>query len=229
VYIPELVCPADSPEKGKPTGAWLSYVANSGMPDVAGTDFPPDWPANGPFLDRFAVPLGDDVSLDWIDKHDGTGQTLMLSENLDASKWTDTDEARVGFVWVANVVDGEPDPGGELLRINADRGLGDGSIRFARPSSNHPGGVNVMYCDGRSEFLTESVDYLVLVRLMTPDDLALKLAGTDEPVEAPFRLTPDDRLTPEVGVSPENSNPPADGSEAKESGQPRGPDRSAPR
>jgi prepilin-type processing-associated H-X9-DG protein len=195
VYIPELVCPADSPEKGKPTGAWLSYVANSGMPDVAGTEFPSDWPANGPFLDRFAAPLGAnvllaprDVSLAWIDERDGTGQTLMLSENLDAAKWTDTDEARVGFVWVANQVDGEPNPGNLLHRINAERGLGDGSIRFARPSSNHPGGVNVMYCDGRSEFLTETIDYLVLVRLMTPDDLDLKLAGTDKPVDPPFRL-----------------------------------------
>jgi len=194
VYVPALVCPADAPHKGKPPGAWLSFVANAGMPDAPRGEFPPDWPANGPFLDHFAVPPAGDVSVAWLDAHDGAGQTLMLSENLDANRWTDTDEARVGFVWVENLVDGEPDPDGLLHRINEERGSGDGSIDFARPSSNHPGGVNVMYCDGRSEFLTEEIDYLVLVRLMTPDDLSLTRPGSKEPVQEPFRFTPEDRL-----------------------------------
>ncbi|WP_425395506.1 DUF1559 domain-containing protein [Aeoliella sp.] len=40
----------------------------------------------------------------------------------------------------------------------------------ARPSSNHPGGVNVVFASGRAQFLRESVDYKVLRALMTPND-----------------------------------------------------------
>ena len=40
--------------------------------------------------------------------------------------------------------------------------LGD----YARPSSNHPGGVNVTFCDGHYHFLREDVSYYVYQTLM---------------------------------------------------------------
>ncbi|QDU54602.1 DUF1559 family PulG-like putative transporter [Aeoliella mucimassa] len=40
----------------------------------------------------------------------------------------------------------------------------------ARPSSNHPGGVNVTFASGRAQFLQEKIDYKVLRALMTPND-----------------------------------------------------------
>lgn len=40
----------------------------------------------------------------------------------------------------------------------------------ARPSSNHPGGVNVVFASGRADFLRENIDYKVFRALMTPND-----------------------------------------------------------
>lgn len=39
---------------------------------------------------------------------------------------------------------------------------------FARPSSNHAGGVNMSFCDGTTKFIADSLDYRVYQALMTP-------------------------------------------------------------
>lgn len=39
---------------------------------------------------------------------------------------------------------------------------------FARPSSNHPTGVNAAFCDGHTRFLSQDIDYAVFCMLMTP-------------------------------------------------------------
>ena len=41
--------------------------------------------------------------------------------------------------------------------------------RFARPSSFHSGGVNVVFADGHGAFLREDIPYWVYVQLMTPN------------------------------------------------------------
>jgi hypothetical protein len=41
---------------------------------------------------------------------------------------------------------------------------------WARPSSNHGGGVNVAFASGRVLFLRETIDYGVFIALMTPYD-----------------------------------------------------------
>jgi len=38
-----------------------------------------------------------------------------------------------------------------------------------RPSSYHPGGVNVTFCDGHTRFISQDVQYSVYCLLMTPD------------------------------------------------------------
>ena len=38
---------------------------------------------------------------------------------------------------------------------------------YARPSSFHPGGVNVIFCDNHLRFLSDSIDYHVYKQLMT--------------------------------------------------------------
>lgn len=43
---------------------------------------------------------------------------------------------------------------------------------IARPSSNHPGGVNVGFADGRVIFVTESINYRIYQAMMTPDTRA---------------------------------------------------------
>lgn len=186
--LPELICPANRPREDEPT--WMSYVVNSGMPDAAASaDVPADWRANGVFMDRF--PVGKAISLPvdlaYVEKHNGLGHTLLFSENVDSGLWTDSDEPLVGFVWVANLVDDKPDPGDKLLRVNQRIGEGDASHLFARPSSWHPGGVNVAFCSGRTMFLSEDVDYLAYTRMLMSDSSNIRYAGTMEFVKSPYR------------------------------------------
>ncbi|MBA3313361.1 MAG: DUF1559 domain-containing protein [Planctomycetota bacterium] len=76
---------------------------------------------------------------------------------------------------------GSPGVGNELV-LQASYGLSDasgdnGTInsnlsgqigRHPRPSSNHTGSVNVIFCDGRGGALSESVDVTVYARLLSP-------------------------------------------------------------
>lgn len=194
--IVELICPAD-PRRGASSSVdnAMSWVVNTGMPDAekfgAGKfgALPADWNANGIFQNQFdehaaSEPL---VSADWLSSHDGLESTLLMSENVDAGKWTGADEPLVGFMWVAELVEGIPAPGDRLLRINRLRGHGDGGVRFARPSSFHAGGVNAVFASGRTQFLSEEIDWLVFARLMSSDGANAKFPGTDSPVPPAYR------------------------------------------
>ena len=169
VYLADLVCPDNRPEDVSETSTAMSYVVNCGMPDA---DFagggPADLAANGVFFDRFVDPATAVVmTLEDVEAGDGLAETLLLSENVDAGNWTDSSEPQVGWVWMPGAGEDAAPPEEDLLSINHGTGAGDGSYRFARPSSHHPGGVNAAYCDGRVEFLAETIDYLVYRRLMT--------------------------------------------------------------
>ena len=41
-------------------------------------------------------------------------------------------------------------------------------LNYARPSSHHPGGANIAFCDGSARFLAEDIEYDVYCQLMTP-------------------------------------------------------------
>lgn len=191
IFIKELVCPADRPPGSARVLARTSFVVNTGQPDVLATDdIPADWLANGMFTDQFTAtgPRAKSHSIDSLNDQDGSDYTLLLSENIDAGRWTDTDEAQVGFVWVAGFVDNEPAPGRAVHRINQQIGLGDGSIRFARPSSYHPGGVNAVFCSGRTTFLNDEIEYLVFAQMLSSDDSAVMLPGSNEFALEPYRV-----------------------------------------
>jgi type II secretory pathway pseudopilin PulG len=184
--LPELLCPAQGRFAGD---APLSFVSNCGMPDVSDDpNLPPDWQANGLFFNR-ALPAPQQVktSLAWLTKHDGTKVTLLFSENVDAGSWRDADEARNGFLWAANVQDGEPSSLPTIWPINQHRGQGDGTIKFARPASEHPGVVNVVMADAKTQALADQIDYLVFQRLMTADGAQVKAPNTNEPLPEPWR------------------------------------------
>lgn len=130
-------------------------------------------------------------SLDYVSEGDGTSMTLLLTENLQAGNWYDTDTARISFGYPVANADGQVPlgsghtfestekplnthfSGGTLTtaksqdwRINANKkakGL------LPRPSSNHNGGVNVIMCDGAGRFLSEAIDLHVYLKLLTAD------------------------------------------------------------
>lgn len=46
------------------------------------------------------------------------------------------------------------------------------------PSSNHPTGVNVSFCDGHTQFMSQDIDYSVFCLLMTPWGQMCNTPGT---------------------------------------------------
>lgn len=70
--------------------------------------------------------------------------------------------------------------------------------RFARPSSYHPGGVNVVFADGHTYFLAETIDAVVYAQLMSPNGKSARVAlsGTSPgPVRAIFDPSATDPTT----------------------------------
>jgi len=157
--------------------------------------------ANGIFNNKYAgtgsaiQPTGEPVRSD--DIKDGLGNTVLLSENLQALPWAHTmvslaDSAAVlrtpsypaqsrfvqGFVWHyedPNNFNGAPSVNGSH-KVNGALGTEDIFITrqnaanaqdVARPSSAHVSGVNVGFADGSSRFVTNEIDYRIYQAYMT--------------------------------------------------------------
>lgn len=192
VYIPDLVCP-DSGRIPKPNiGQPLSYIANCGQPDAGPGLMPRDHLANGVFMDR--IDGKQIMELEFLFEHDGIENTFMLSENLDAGQCFESAESKIGFVWIDSFKDSEPQlDTNRLLAIN-QRSTDPFSDKFARPSSNHVGGVNVSFCDGATKFINDDIDYVAYVHFLTSDGFEPKQPGTDQWVAPPYRLELDNNL-----------------------------------
>jgi hypothetical protein len=185
-----LVCPSDPRAGGE--GTPLSYVVNCGMKDWAGSaTMPRDWAENGVFFDQFTgdARVADNkadqspimhTSSAFISRHDGLQNTILLTENVDAGDYTDVDETRVGVLWnPRGTIDKtkkpphlSPPDANMLINHGAGRshrpGNADPAI-FARPSSYHHGGVNMIFCDSHLKFISDKIDYYVYCLLMSPD------------------------------------------------------------
>jgi prepilin-type processing-associated H-X9-DG protein/prepilin-type N-terminal cleavage/methylation domain-containing protein len=156
VHWGELVCPSDNDG----TGDVLSYVVNCGRPDVDFTDKP----ANAVFLNLYEKSIQSNSR----SIADGLTNTIMLSENIQADRWTvmtsEEAERLTGMVW--------HDTENPARRINGDRNsraTEAPTMDYARPSSYHSGGVNAAFCDGHVEWLRDDIDYKVYQQLLTPD------------------------------------------------------------
>lgn len=126
-------------------------------------------------------------SLNYINSADGTSKTMMITENIHAQAWSylgDGDTHRdakhhFGFVW-HNTASGSE---AALRRINGSNQAGavdgnlfwpasssapyaDGEV-YGYPSSNHPGGVNISFCDNHIVFIADDIDPRVYAMSMT--------------------------------------------------------------
>lgn len=198
------------PSGGSGGGGGTSGGGSAGSSQTgASGGSPRDWPANGVFHDRYTydkrlqqnqnnnqLPPMVRMNKDYISRGDGLEQTLMISENVDATDYTfDTGsnnnylyaEQALGFIWEAGTVDTNVTPPLvvptiESRRMNVQIGQGDGiSYDFVRPSSYHPGGVNVAFCSTRVIFLRDDIPYFVYCLLMTPNGAQAALPGTQAP------------------------------------------------
>ena len=216
ITVEVLVCPSDVPTALGATP--LSFVVNGGMPDwiAFNEQFPPpppttmqmpgalyksrtpyDFPQNGVFMDHDPETLRDygssNISSASVSTQDGTTNTLLLSENLDAPDWLQfepggrlrepTDD-EVTFVWRDAETRVGPLPPSPTCNVNGKAGTNSQlpQYDFVRPSSNHPGGVNVVFCDGHTRFLREDINYLVYCALMTPYGSQVRVTGEQFPV-----------------------------------------------
>jgi len=221
ILVQLLICPSDARDTS--SGPPLSYVANAGQMDAmpSNTNNPPpgDHAANGVFTSRWEgdpnAPARPIVKTTKDSIIDGTSNTLLLSENLDARYYHDADadysnKANLGtkityndpgyanspdpksperyttFVWWGRLQPQDLDanslaPLNALRKINGKPATGSTesleSMSYARPSSNHPGGVNVTWCDGRSGFLSEGIEYGVFCLIMSSNGKKTNPAG----------------------------------------------------
>ncbi len=66
-------------------------------------------------------------------------------------------------------------------------GTNPSGLAYARPSSNHPGGVNAFFCGGNARFIAEDIGYHVYTQLMTSNQNGVML--TQSPVTTPLTTT----------------------------------------
>ncbi|MAG93566.1 MAG: hypothetical protein CMJ48_07435 [Planctomycetaceae bacterium] len=125
----------------------------------------------------------------FVERGDGLSNTLMLAECSDSADYRSTSINNLIF-GIQVPVDGDNKPltigdlapSGNNLRMAPTSGsdtrvfeldeckinhVESGVTRLSRMSSNHPGVVNVIFCDGHARTLNEDVDKRALLRLHT--------------------------------------------------------------
>ena len=112
--------------------------------------------------------------------YDGTSNTLMLTENINAGgsqHWGDPDPRYTTFVFPIDHTGAGLSPADFYRTAPMDPNVPDGFINGAKggpegerpfPNSNHPGGVNVGFCDGSARFLSEDIGVSIYAQLITP-------------------------------------------------------------
>jgi len=171
VTIQVYMCPSDPPETAGDITP-LSYAANAGMQDVASGNKPPDWRANGVFhnTNNFGQSwTPEKLDLDFLAKGDGARNTFCYLENVNLVSWANATEPDLGVIW----------QNATTINPGLNRDLpGACDYPHARPSSRHPAGFVVSFCDGHVSFVNEAIDYTVYSRLMTPAGKFTATPGT---------------------------------------------------
>lgn len=118
---------------------------------------------------------GENPSHSFSSIYDGADHTLLFSENLNAGwagLWSSPVLSNCAFVYAvdAATADGATFPSPMVPADydglpNAMRDAGEGT---PFPSSNHSGGVNVVFVSGAGRFLSDSIDRSIYARLITP-------------------------------------------------------------
>lgn len=189
-----FMCPSSPPEDvSLPT---LAYAGNCGSANLGTATAPQKW--DGVMLDTTNSTLGR-MSFEEIGKAgDGTPSTILFTERcgpgnltgglpLTQSFWNlrgGTELPANGFTF-GNATNAVPGVGIAATAPAASQQIinnktSDAAPGFrSQPSSNHPGGVVVAFCDGHNGFLKESLSSRVYAQLLTSNNaLASTIART---------------------------------------------------
>ena len=136
------------------------------------------------------------MSMDYLNSHDGSSNTLMLSENIQSITtsiqtsgtpvfWgpsnsnvnnTNLTEQDLGFQWDASGNYGNSNS----YKINSALTTTVSGL-WMPPSSRHGSGVVVTYCDGHQDFLRDDISATTYEHLMTPDSSLAGIPGIFDP------------------------------------------------
>lgn len=188
-FLPVYICPADPMRTaGFPH---LNYVANCGTNDLANVEAGNWGTGNGIFCSQLSQTPASPAPMNAAAVQplpmnvmpirceptrikDGQAQTLLYSENMDATTWQDnavaSGEFGVGVLW--NV---------SCYPFNENTGTKPISQMTCRPSGLHSTGFSVAMCDGSTKFANEAMSNAVWWKMMTRDG---KRAAADTGVGA---------------------------------------------
>jgi len=122
------------------------------------------------------------VKFDSTGVRDGTSYTLLATENVDAGFWAEPwnssfkgHEQAVAVTWIEKDFWSNSDNILEVNQMLDELATAPDELRslYARPSSYHAGGVNIVYAGGNTAFLNENVDYEVYCQMLTPNGMKL--------------------------------------------------------
>lgn len=176
--IPLFICPSDVDKTTSTYVDPLSYVVNAGeFNSSASGNSDMDCAVFTDRRDTGAVKLDSIIS---------KSNTILLSENLQAVRWTQADDQR-GFggnqLWAYNSLSsksGAKEDGGAVrllgfrwaddiaLRPNYAADTVVGTFGTARPSSKHPGIVIATFADGHTESISDDIDMETYLRMCEP-------------------------------------------------------------
>lgn len=165
-------------EDGNPRYSWrvaiLPYIEHAALFDSYDTDVPWDDPANE--MVRFAQISAYHCPSDGLSLSNGTNYVMITGEGTVGSlpnqctRMVDIRDGTSNTIAVVEIVDSgiewsEPrDLTLEELSMQLNDDTGSG------PSSRHPGGINVLFCDGSAVFLSEGIDPRTLENLFRCND-----------------------------------------------------------
>jgi prepilin-type N-terminal cleavage/methylation domain-containing protein/prepilin-type processing-associated H-X9-DG protein len=176
--IPTYICPSNPPDGGGQ--GVVMYAGNCG----SGSN---NRRYDGVMLDTAITSGTAAARMDMgdISNADGTVNTLLLSEKsgpnalLGSWLWNVGTVVSTGTSFVLGTVDAPPSFGIVPLTgsppspvINA---ASPGSL--SQPSSPHPGGAVVVFCDGHTRFVTDTLDAAVYANLLNWKNTASSLVG----------------------------------------------------
>ena len=106
------------------------------------------------------------------DIHDGASNTLMVSETVNAQSYLVAAlQQHSQMLWFPE----DPKTFAGFIGLNQDKRASSTTVnanpRYARPSSDHSGGFNVVMCGESVHFMADNVDYRIYAVLMTSQGL----------------------------------------------------------
>ncbi len=196
--VEAFLCPTSPPENDAIGSLVYAMNGGSGLEAVSGTSVIQPR-GDGVCFDRVGSSLGGanypakNTNLDIITGGDGASNTLLLAEKCGVGVTTQMSLYGLQFAMTHSVAEPETASTGASWTLSAASPkvvlLPGGAIpqtsvinqtneAYRYPSSNHPGGANVVFADGHTAFLQESVQPNVYCQLMTSNSTA----GTNPPL-----------------------------------------------